>query len=169
MTDVDAADHLERLRQEFDDSFTAPFATTTEEFERLLFVRVAGEIVALPTRDLAAVLRCPPLTYAPSTQAALLGLASVRGRIVAAYHLGVMLGRDPDRTAVGWIAPWAADRTVALWFDEIVGFEHVASMGTSTSARAVDQHGTPRLLVNVSSMLETMTSQATLGGEQDAP
>lgn len=158
---------LERLRRAFDESFAAPRRTTAADLERLLFARVSGETVAMRTRDLAAVSRCPPLTAAPSTHPALLGLASVRGSIVAVYHLGVLLGRDPDRNAIGWIAPWPKDRTVALWFEEIVGFERLDRPPTSAEVRVVDQHGTPRLLLDVSSMLQAMLSHATPPGAED--
>ncbi|HEY1957266.1 MAG TPA: chemotaxis protein CheW [Polyangiaceae bacterium] len=94
-------ERLASLRTEFDETFAnapAPRADT----EDFLAVRALREPVALRLADVARVGKTPAIATVPTRRASVLGVASLRGALVAVHSLPVLLGRERDAHA--WIA-----------------------------------------------------------------
>jgi hypothetical protein len=79
------------LRAAFDAAFAEPATTRVVARTRLLRVRTAAHPVALPLAELAGLHRCPPVAPLPGMAPGLLGLATLRDRVVAVWHLAPLL------------------------------------------------------------------------------
>ncbi|MEY4543834.1 MAG: hypothetical protein RL685_29 [Pseudomonadota bacterium] len=87
---------LRSLRSEFDQSFAharQSLDTATIDF---LLIRVAGEPYALRLTEVAALESDRVITPVPSAHRALLGVAGLRGSLVAVFDLAQLLGHDPQ-------------------------------------------------------------------------
>ncbi len=112
----------QKLREAFDETFTRPAVSWNDAVEDLLAIRVGKSQLALRRSEIAAIMRCPPLTPLPSRNPSFRGLGSVRGSLVAAYSIGSLLGLEDRSPSNGWIVLCGAERSAALLFDELVGY-----------------------------------------------
>lgn len=83
---------LDALRDAFDAAFARPPATPTEGQERLLLVVAGGQRYALRLAELGGLQPLRRLVPLPGGRRELLGLAGVRGRLVAVFDLARLLG-----------------------------------------------------------------------------
>lgn len=125
MNDPTWQESASELKAAFDGAFAVPLESDPESHDDLLVVRANAEQLALYTRDIAGVLRCPPLTPAPSANEAFVGLTAVRASMVTVFSIAALRGHPHEPGARGWLALCQADRSLALWFDELVAFERV--------------------------------------------
>jgi chemotaxis signal transduction protein len=114
-----------QLRAEFDASFALAVEIERKASEGMLAIRADHHALTVRTREIAGLMRCPPLTPLPSEQTALCGVIGVRGRLVATYSIAGLLGGGVPSTGNGWIVLPEADRSVALLFEELEGYELV--------------------------------------------
>ena len=120
MTGVD--DRVGAIRGAFDDTFTRPPTAATIQAARLLAVRVAGGALALPLTSLAGVLRVRGLVPLRGAAAELLGLLGHRGRTLAVFDLGSLVGRAALATAPTWVVvARAPSGDVGLAVDAVIG------------------------------------------------
>jgi chemotaxis signal transduction protein len=115
-----------KLRREFDAAFARAFVLEPDASEHLLLVRAGERQLAVRAREIAGIMRCPPSAALPSRNPALGGLVGVRGTLVAVYSVSALLGELSGRVASGWIVLCDVDRSAALSFDELAGYERVA-------------------------------------------
>lgn len=111
----------EKARRAFDETFSLPTPPEPGEHEELLAIRVAGDRFALRLTELLALHPRRPITPLPGGAPALLGLAGVRGRLVAVYDLAQALGYGPAGTQGRWLACCRVDPGAALSFDDFEG------------------------------------------------
>lgn len=111
----------EKLRREFDASFAAPRADTTEEREVFLAIRVGDRPYAFRIRELSGTVVSPRLTPVPSTDRALLGLVAIRGAIVPVFDLAQILGEESTNRTARWIALSANPVSLAFAFSDLDG------------------------------------------------
>lgn len=172
MSTTRSADTAAQLAKEFDESFSRPIATDREEREDLLAIRACDTHLAVRSREIAGIMRCPPLALMPGRNAALRGLAGVRGTLVAVFGLGALVGGGHDPPASGWIVLCAADTRIALLFDELVGYESVASSAIHAGAatepggptrQVVELGGVNRAVISIAELLETIGRTAAGG------
>lgn len=164
---------LAQLRAEFDQSFARKTVTAAQGQQDLLAVRADNMHLALRATQTAAVLRCPALTALPSSNAALCGLAGVRGTLVAVYSLAELVGGKRGSVANRWLALCAADLSVALLFDELVGYARVESHDILATQKGKAQvagagqlarfGGAQRPLLHIPELLETIYRSAGSG------
>jgi chemotaxis signal transduction protein len=84
---------LLELRQSFDRAFTEPFVEDAVETSiELLAIRVGRDPFALRMSEIAALEADRTITSVPSEHPELLGIAGVRGSVVAVFDLGALLG-----------------------------------------------------------------------------
>ena len=80
-------------------------AATREIAERrFLAFRIGERLYALPTDDIAELVRVPALARVPQAPPGLLGLANLRGRVTPVASLRVLLGGEPICEASGGLA-----------------------------------------------------------------
>ena len=93
---IDAIDSLERrltaLRSDFDRSFGEPFAAPAAEPAELLAITLGGDPYAIRVRELRGVHAHQVVTTLPTAAPDLVGLAAIRGELVAVYDLAALLG-----------------------------------------------------------------------------
>jgi chemotaxis signal transduction protein len=123
---------LAELRRSFDASFAAPARSHDEERRSALAIRAGEGRFAVRVEDLAGVEACRQIVKLPGSLPGLLGVAGIRGRLLAAYDLGALLGQPsrglgPSRAPVGWLLVCGAEPGIGLLIDEIEAFVRVAA------------------------------------------
>jgi chemotaxis signal transduction protein len=117
----DLAERLESLREEFDRSFACRAPGAPGARTRFIAIRVGKQTLALRLEQVASVGLTPKLTYLPGSVPGFVGLAAVRGRLVAVYSLASLLSVAPDGEAERWIAYSSRDPSVGLTFGALEG------------------------------------------------
>jgi chemotaxis signal transduction protein len=90
------------LRESFDRSFSEPLAEPGEAPLDLLAIRVGREPFALRLSEIAALEADRTITLVPSQHPELLGIAGVRGSVVAVFDLASLL-ELPRPDATRWL------------------------------------------------------------------
>ncbi|HEX9889467.1 MAG TPA: chemotaxis protein CheW [Nitriliruptorales bacterium] len=84
---------------------------------------VSGQRYAAPLRDVVEVVAGSPLARVPHAPASLLGLATVRGSLLAVFALG---GPDPDRARPAWMLVLGEGAgQLAIAADELTGADRL--------------------------------------------
>lgn len=111
---------VERLRREFDSTFSR--APTTEKTRHLdlLAIRVGTQPYALHLTEISALAVGKVVTPLPLAASALLGITGFRGLIVPVYDLAVLLGHGGGET-LRWMVVSAGATTIGLAFDHFDG------------------------------------------------
>ena len=87
-----------------------------------LAVAVGRAEFGLPAGQVREVLRPPPFTRVPFPPAGVLGVAQVRGTVMAVVDLGARLGMAPVAGAGRLVVVWGRGReAVGLLVDRVVG------------------------------------------------
>ena len=110
-------DELDRPRSQlasaFDHGFSLPFMSPRQEQRDFLVLRLGTHWYALPVDELAGVQNKKTIQFLPAAPPHCIGLAGVRGRLVAIYDLSALLGSAPsDRLC--WLVQPKADPEIAL-------------------------------------------------------
>jgi chemotaxis signal transduction protein len=87
---------LDRLQHGFDDAYREPVPERASELEDLLAIEIAGHPYALRVRELSGLYEERAVTALPGSPSELLGLAAVRGGLVAVYNLASLIGYARD-------------------------------------------------------------------------
>jgi chemotaxis signal transduction protein len=161
------------LRREFDGTFAAP-PPEPQPTEDLLGVRVAGEPYALRVSEIDGVESCPKLVPLPTRVPELLGLAGIRGGLVAVYGLGPLLGPAAATEPVRWLILCGGGERVGLGLTHLEGWLRVARsalsapVGASASGERACQvvrvGGAPRPVISIPSVLETLRARVASAG-----
>jgi len=126
---------LDELRQGFDRAFAEELTGASDAGVNLLAIRVGRDAHAVRLSDVAALeVRCA-VTPVPSEHPELLGIAGLRGAVVAVFDLAALIG------ASGGEASWvllAKGAPVAFAF---AGFEGVLNVRESDLARTQTARG----------------------------
>ena len=110
---------LDELRDGFDSSFTRPPPPRQDPGEALLRLRVGGAPLAVRLGHLSGLHLMPRLVRLPGAPASVLGLAGLRGQLIAVHDLTALLGLqsgEPPR----WLLLACGSRRVGL---AAAGFE----------------------------------------------
>jgi chemotaxis signal transduction protein len=118
---------LRSFREAFDQAFAAAPITTIAAFEDVLAIRIAGDAYALRVRDMKGLVASRKIVPLPSRKPELLGVAGIRGSLVAVYSLAALLGYGADSRAPSWFALAGASEPIGLGFEEFEGFLRVPS------------------------------------------
>jgi purine-binding chemotaxis protein CheW len=162
------SEHAIALRRAFDRTFAEARRADVEQLEDLLAVRVAGKPYALRRRELAGLARASSIAALPSAVLGLLGVASFRGTLVAAYDLGALLGGAPAE-APRWLVLAAGSPPVALGLEALEGYLRVPldavvpAAGTAAGAlvrEVVQSGGESRPIVHLPLVIETIQQRA---------
>jgi chemotaxis signal transduction protein len=103
----------ERLARAFDREFSLPISREHRELCDFLVVRLGVDWYAVRVDELSGVEAKKVIQPLPDAPPHCLGLAGVRGRALAIYDLGAVLGSpSPDR--LSWFFQTKADPQVAL-------------------------------------------------------
>jgi chemotaxis signal transduction protein len=117
---------INRLRDDFDRSFTEPARSHDVEHVELLSIGAGGRSYALRLSQTAGLHPDRPVTPLPGPLAALLGLAGFAGTVVPVYDLAALLGH-PGTGRPRWLVLAAGAPMLALAFHELHGHVRVAA------------------------------------------
>jgi purine-binding chemotaxis protein CheW len=117
MTDSIRA-RVERLRADFDHSFSVPLRTLDDEAVELLAIGVGGRAYALCLSQTSGLHPDRPVTPLPTPVPALRGLAGFAGVVVPVYDLAVLLGH-PIPEEPRWLVLAAGTPPLALAFHQL--------------------------------------------------
>ena len=134
---------LADLRQSFDEGFSQPLLETRDDTLDVLSIRVGKEPYALRLTEVGALEADRAITRVPSEHSALLGIAGVRGLVVAVFDLAALLG-TPRPESTRWIV-LAKGAPVALAFSSFEGQlsarpDQLARAEAGTGLREVLRH-----------------------------
>jgi chemotaxis signal transduction protein len=129
------AQRLIELRESFDKSFALPASTTSHTFVGLLAIRVGKGEYAVRIDELADVQKACKVVPLPGTRSEMIGLAGIRGRLVAVYSLAGLLG-DGDTKGWNWLAICGAGQSLALAFDDLDAYVQVPKADLYPAAQA---------------------------------
>lgn len=110
---------LVRLRREFDGAFAEPVSSGGDDHEMLLRITVSDAPYAVRLREIEGLFADRAIVAAPSPLADLLGLTSIRGRLLPVYSLGMILGVSSSRTPRWFVV--AEGVAAAFAFDTMSG------------------------------------------------
>lgn len=154
---------VQRLREEFDGAFAAPRPPRRATRLRVLMVRVGATRLALRLQDVGGLHKDRPLVAVPGGAPGLLGLAGVRGRLVAVFSLASLLGLTAASEPLPYFVQCAARPAMGLAFARLEAWRELDSRELK-SAAAGDRHIGPyfsdgsasRGIVDLASLLEAM-------------
>jgi chemotaxis signal transduction protein len=171
---LDLEERLLGFRHAFDHAFAVAPVTTRGTFEDLLAIRVAGDPYALRVRDITGLVVSRKIVPLPSRRSELLGIAGIRGSLVAVYSLAALLGYAVDSKSTAWLALAGAPPPVGLAFEEFEGFLRVRSgdVYAAPSAEGTRPHAfevvrvenQSRRVVDIPATLEALTVRTGVAG-----
>jgi chemotaxis signal transduction protein len=133
---------LKELRESFDRSFREPVAVEREPALELLAIRIGREPFALRLAEIGALEAGRIVTSVPSRHPELLGIAGLRGAVVAVFDLASLL-ELPRAEAPRWLV-LAKGAPLAFAFGV---FEGQLSVRPDAVARTVDDAGRKREII----------------------
>jgi chemotaxis signal transduction protein len=119
-----SAGRINRLRDDFDRSFTEPARAHDVDHVELLAVGAGGRPYALRLSQTAGLHPDRPITPLPGPIPALLGLAGFAGSAMPVYDLAALLGH-PGAGRPRWLVLAAGSPPLALAFHELDGHVRV--------------------------------------------
>jgi chemotaxis signal transduction protein len=169
LIETDVALKFEDLKKSFDRTFQEPLVERGQELVHLLIVRVGAGKFALKVADLAGLVRAQTVVPIPATGSALLGLAGLKGRMVAAYSLAALIGCPEVSIAPArWMVLCRCQKEIALAFSAVTGTMMVAGAQLSPVSPGAPPHATDAVgsgssqlwLLNVVSIAESIVEQS---------
>lgn len=168
MTENGSALKLEKLKRSFDQGFQEAGVERDQTLVHLLTIRIATEKFALPVAELAGLARASIVVRLPAAIPGLLGLAGVKGRMVAVYSLAKLVGCEgvgPDQEC--WSVLCRPYDRIALAFAATDGTLMVPRstlnpVGPGAPSHVTDTVGSgssPHWLLSIESLVEAIASQ----------
>lgn len=163
---------LEELRQSFDRAFAEQASNRREEALSWLSLRVGRDRHAVRLSDVAALDVRRAVTPLPSAHPELLGIAGVRGAVVAVFDLAALIGAGSGD------APWlllAKGAPVAFAFGEFEGVwsapvEDLVRAGAGRDARVADmvlREGQPVPVIDLAGLVEDLERRRRVAPRED--
>ncbi len=174
MSTSDSASRARELAEAFDRAFALPERVAEESGMPALAIRAGSDAYVLPLDGLSAVSRRAKIVALPGAPLAQVGVAGIRGGLVAVFSLPALLGYDVPVAGLEWIAVTAGARPLALGFEVLEGqiaVPKTAVVAAPTGARRhvtglvrLDGDATVRGLLDTTSMLARIGVASTGGG-----
>jgi chemotaxis signal transduction protein len=120
-TPIALEQHVIDLRRAFDRSFAGASLGTVDAAEDLLAIRVAGDPYALRLTELSGLAAARRIAALPSRNAAVTGIAGIRGSLIPVCSLAVLLGYSRGDSALSWLALSRGVESMALGFEQWEG------------------------------------------------
>jgi chemotaxis signal transduction protein len=164
---------LMQLRESFDRSFAEPPAPVGDRLEELLAIRIGSVPHALRLNEIVALEANRRITPVPSESAELLGVAGIRGSVVAVYDLAALLGQPSDGSA-RWLGVAKGSQS-AFAFSEFEGQLRVsrgdlseAAEGSSWAIREVARSGgSLRPVIHLARLVSALEERARSAKEKE--
>lgn len=139
---------VDRLRADFDHSFSVPLRTLDDEAVELLAVGVGGRAYALRLSQTSGLYPERPVTPLPTSVPALRGLAGFAGVVVPVYDLATLLGH-PIADEPRWMVLATGTPPLALAFHQLDHHVRVQVTDVVDGAGAAESRGCLRGMVRL--------------------
>ena len=168
MIETDIALKFEELKHSFDLTFQQPLVERSQELVHLLIVRIGNARFALKVADLAGLARAQTVVPIPGADAGLLGIAGLKGRMIAVYSLAAMIGSSELSTEQNrWMGLCRCAKEIALAFTAVTATMMVPRAELSPVSPGAPPHATDAVgsgssqlwLLNVSSIADNIVKQ----------
>lgn len=174
------AKRLLAMRLQFDTSFAQPLAVTDVPTQKLLAIQAGEGRFALPLADCTSIQACPKLVALPAAPPALLGIAGVRGRLLAVYRLAALLGVSHQAPPPRWLLVARADEQVGFAVENIDAYLQVFSTEIFPSSlpaelqnpfctKLLAHQGSTRPLLQLSALVAAVNRSATASPSAKEP
>ncbi|HST83800.1 MAG TPA: chemotaxis protein CheW [Kineosporiaceae bacterium] len=124
-----------QMRADFDSAFSRLPVQPPTDLIDVLELKIGDDSCLLRLSEVAELVAHPVFTPVPTPVPALIGIAACRGSPIAAYDLGLLLGRAP--VAPRWLVIVAAEPGVGLVFEQFDGYQRI-SLGPGGSQRLIE-------------------------------
>lgn len=166
-----AVQRLLALRESFDASFSRPPTPPQEPGTALLRVRVGNTSLAVRLEHLSGLHLLPRLVRLPGAPPTVLGLAGLRGQLIAVHDLGKLVGLSANEAAPRWLLLAGGSRRVGLAVADFEGHLRVSQEQLKGGGGAAATHpllsatallsGVPPLpVLDVDSLVKQLLEQA---------
>lgn len=150
---------LAELRETFDAGFAVPRGEAPPPGRRLLAVRAGGVPLAAPLEDLAGVHAAQRIIPLPDSAPGLLGLAGIRGRVVAVHDLAAAIGAGALTGAPRWLLVAGGAEPLALAVDAVEG--HLSlPRGEGAEAPVIEHAGARWSVLDVRALVAAIEERA---------
>jgi chemotaxis signal transduction protein len=112
----------DELRRAFDGAFAAPPEQRSDDFERLLAMRIGRDAYAVRIGELAGFAAAPKIVPVSSPIPQLLGIAGIRGNLVPVYSLAALLGYEQGEEGPRWFILCTGEDPIAMAFADLEGY-----------------------------------------------
>jgi chemotaxis signal transduction protein len=169
LSETDVLLKFEDLKRAFDLTFQQPLVERGQELVHLLIVRVATARFALKVADLAGLARAQTIVPIPGADSGLLGIAGLKGRMVAVYSLATMIGsQELSIEQNRWMVLCRCEKDIALAFTAVTGTMMVPRVELNPASTGAPLHATDAVgsgssqlwLLNVSSIAGKIVEKA---------
>jgi chemotaxis signal transduction protein len=177
LIETDVALKFKDLKRSFDLTFQQPLVERGQELVHLLIGRIGTARFALKVADLAGLARAQTEVPIPGADAGLLGIAGLKGRMVAVYSLAAMIGSTELSTELNrWMVLCRCEKEIALAFTALTGTMMVPRAELSPVSPGAPPHATDALgsgssqlwLLNVSSIAENIVKKTAVPASGEA-
>jgi chemotaxis signal transduction protein len=127
----------EELRRSFDRRFAEPLTVETLAMVDLLGVRFGDDAYAVRLSEVSGLFADRKIIPIPSSISALLGIAGLRGGLVAVYGLRALLGYPPTSDSPRWLMLAGSD--IGLAFEHFEGYLRAPRSAISKSEGATSK------------------------------
>jgi chemotaxis signal transduction protein len=143
------------LRRAFDDAFALPAAERppTDDF---IAIGIGSAAFALRLRDVARLSPMPRVASVPTTRPHVIGIASVRGRLVAVHSIAMVLGYPS--TSCRWLAQCAEAVSIGLAIERFDGFLRASASDVHDDVVRVGD--IPRRIIDVKALTKIIDPTA---------
>jgi chemotaxis signal transduction protein len=155
------------LRLAFDRGFATLPLLGMASTANLLAITVEASLYALRSSEITGIFSDKKITRVPSSEPALLGIASFRGAIMPVYDLHALLG-FPAAATTRWLVT-AAAAPIALAFSTLEGHLQIAPdalvpQGTGADARShvhefIHEAGAIRAVIDLDSVIAAVRAR----------
>jgi chemotaxis signal transduction protein len=158
-----AADSAAELRNAFDRSFAMPPAAAPDEAANFLGITIGASAYLLELSEITALFADTRIVPLPGAAGGCLGVAMLRGDVVAVYSLRALLGHATGDEQPRWLALAGRGPVAAFAFDKLEGHLRIPRADISLAQDATPHghirasaviEGSPRPIIGVHALMD---------------
>lgn len=170
---ADVAHRAQDLREAFDNGFARVPEPVGHDIGKFLAIRVGGDPYAVALTEITGIFADRKVVWLPGETVGLLGVAGLRGDIVAVYSLAVFLGYSAGEDAPRWLMRTGGDLIAAFAFDGFDGYVQLpGAQVSSLRDNAQNGHvratamlaGGPRPVISIASIVKRISARIDTAG-----
>jgi hypothetical protein len=155
-TEDSIASQVQRLRTDFDDSFSRKPRALHDGTSNFVRLACAGAQYAIGLKEIALLQVNARIVRLPGSSRALRGICCVRGELLAVFSLAVCLGKAESANNEPWIVR-ATGTNAAFAFERCGGQVKGSFLGSGGGERMVESNGELLALLSLAELVGRAT------------